>query len=82
MIALMKKESPKTIVDEVIKRLTEKRKSLNLSHEKVAELAGLHRSTISLIESRKREPTLQTVIKIAHALDYDLAKLIIINRQK
>ena len=73
---LMRSKLPEKMVDSVIEALIEKRQSLGLSHEKLGELSGLHRSTISLIESRKRQPTLITCIKMAIALKCDLSELI------
>jgi len=67
---------PKKIVDSVVSQLYEIRKEKKLSHEKVAQLSKLHRSTISLTESRKMQPTLLTLLKISHALDCDLSRLL------
>ncbi len=69
----MKRKSADKTVDDIVARLKKLRLEQNLSHEKLAEKAKVNRSTISLIESRKREPTLLTCIKIANALDIDLA---------
>ena len=74
--ACMKKKQAEQNVDAIVARLKEIRLEQNLSHEKLAEKTKLHRSTISLIESRKRQPTLLTCFKIAEALDVDLADLI------
>jgi len=67
---------PKKIVDSVVLQLFEIRKAKKLSHETVAQLSKLHRSTISLTESRKMQPTLLTLLKIAHALDCDLSRFL------
>lgn len=72
----MKKDSAEKVVDDVIAKLKEIRLEQNLSHEKLAEKTKLNRSTISLIESRKRQPTLLTCIKIASALDIKLKDII------
>lgn len=72
----MRTKLHENIVDSVIKRLTEIRKRRGLSHESVAKLAGLHRSTISLVEARKREATLLTLLKISLALGCNLGNLI------
>lgn len=72
----MKDKDLKKTVDRVIAKLTEIRKAEGLSHEKVAQKAGLNRSTISLIESRKTEPTFFNLLKIARALDTDLKDLL------
>ncbi|MAE50860.1 MAG: transcriptional regulator [Micavibrio sp.] len=47
-----------------------------LSHDKLAEKTGLSRATISFIENEKRKPRLETCLKIAKALDVDLAAII------
>ena len=60
------------LIDEFIKL----RKEQSLSHEAIAQKAGLNRSAISLIESKKRTPTILTCLKIAKALDVSLASLI------
>lgn len=45
------------------------RKSQNISQEKLAELADLDRTYISDIENGKRNVSIETVFKIAKALD-------------
>lgn len=72
----MKDKDLKKTVDRVIAQLTEIRKAEGLSHEKVAQKAGLNRSTISLIESRKTEPTFYNLLKIAQALNIELKDLL------
>lgn len=52
------------------------RKEQGLSHEKLAQLSGLNRSTISLLESKKRIPTILTCLKISSALGVKLHKLL------
>lgn len=56
--------------------LTAARKEQGLSHERLAQKTGLNRSAISLIESKKRIPTILTCFKLARALDVSLAVLI------
>lgn len=72
----MEKDLSNRLTDQVIHRLKELRKEQGLSHEKLAKLSGLHRSSISLIESRKRQPTLYNCFRIAHALGYSLSDVI------
>ena len=67
---------PKKIVDSVVSQLHAIRKEKKLSHETVAQLSKLHRSTISLTESRKMQPTLLTLLKISQALDCNLSRLL------
>ncbi|HEX8714594.1 MAG TPA: helix-turn-helix transcriptional regulator [Solirubrobacteraceae bacterium] len=47
------------------------RKRLGLSQEALAELCGLHRTEISLLERRKRSPRLDTIIDLARGLELD-----------
>jgi len=49
--------------------LQEERKAKNISQEKLAKLAGLDRTFISLIENGKRSPTFSTILKICSSLD-------------
>src|SRR3569623_532206 len=52
------------------------RKKAKLSQEALAELAGLHRTYVSLLERSLRSPTLATLEAIAHALGMTPAMLI------
>ena len=52
------------------------RKNKGLSLEKVASAAGIHRTTVSLIERGEREPTINTAAKIASALGLTLIELL------
>ncbi len=47
-----------------------------LSHQQLADRAGVHRSTISLLESQQIVPTLSVALKVAHALEVKLSSLI------
>ena len=49
----------------VVRRLRNKR---GISQEKLAELSGLHRTYISLLERGKRNISLLTIIKVAKGL--------------
>lgn len=48
----------------------------SMTIEQLADLASVHRSTISLIESNKRIPTILVAKKISNALGIDLYKII------
>lgn len=63
-------------VSGLIDSFTAERKKQGLSHEALANKCGLHRSTISLIESKKRMPSILVCMKIAKALNIKLAKLV------
>ena len=60
----------------LIALLLAERKKQGLSHQKLADLAGIHRSTISLIETGKRIPTILVCLKIADALNVSLDALL------
>ena len=65
------KESTKVFADNMKKR----RKELGISQEKLGELSGLHRTYIGGIEQYNRNPTLESMRKIAEALDIDVSLL-------
>lgn len=56
--------------------LKETREAKNISHEKLGEKAGVHRSTIGLIENKKRNPTILSCYKICMALEISMPDLI------
>jgi transcriptional regulator with XRE-family HTH domain len=58
------------------KRVTFLRKESNVSQEKLAELAGLHRTYIGMIERGEKNITLKNIQKIAKALTIDIAELV------
>lgn len=52
------------------------RKERQLSQEKLAELAGLHRTYIGMIERAEKNITLCNIEKIAKALGVDIKDLL------
>jgi DNA-binding XRE family transcriptional regulator len=72
----MKNKNAEKIVIKLLGEFERIRKEKELSHDKLASIAGLNRSTISLLESKKRVPTILTCLKIADALEVSLADLI------
>ena len=53
------------------------RTDLKLTHEELADMATVDRTTISRLERREREPSLAVASKIANALGYSLSDLIL-----
>lgn len=62
--------------------LQEERKAKKISQEKLAKLAGLDRTFISLVENGKRSPTFSTILKICSALEIDPSDLFSIYEKK
>ena len=56
-------------------RLRIVRTKRKISQERLAEMAGLHRTFVSLIERGQRNITLETIEKLANALDVGMAEL-------
>ena len=61
---------------EIVRLLKEERKAQGISMEDLAAKAGLSQSMISLLERDLRNPTLDTLLRIADTLDVDLAKIL------
>jgi len=57
-------------------KVQEFRKAQNLSQEKLAELAGVHRTYIGMIERAEKNITLCNIQKIANALKIDIKDLL------
>jgi transcriptional regulator with XRE-family HTH domain len=51
------------------------RQARKLSQENVAEMAQVHRTQISLLESGRQQPLLETVVRLAGALDVPVEAL-------
>ncbi|MEE0429905.1 MAG: helix-turn-helix transcriptional regulator [Bacteroidales bacterium] len=58
------------------KNVQEKRKELKFSQEQLAELAGVHRTYIGMIERAEKNITLCNIERIANALKVDICDLL------
>lgn len=58
------------------KKVKEIRKSQNISQEELADIAGVHRTYIGMIERAEKNITLINIDKIAKALKVDIKELI------
>jgi transcriptional regulator with XRE-family HTH domain len=58
------------------KRLREVRERVGVSQEKLAEMAGLHRTYVSSIERGKRNISLLNIERLASALEVPMAELL------
>lgn len=60
----------------IIQLLKEERERKNLSKYAVAQRSGLSQQAVGYMEKGHRIPSLETVLRIAKAMDTDLAKVI------
>lgn len=56
-------------------RIAKNRILLNLSQEKLAELAHVHRNFIGCVERAERRPSINTLLRIAKALNISMEEL-------
>ena len=66
----------------VAERIRELRKGQGFNQDEFAAKANLYRSHYGFIETTRREPQLRTLIRIAHALDINLSKLLDIDIER
>jgi len=77
MAVVCKKNSLRdAITANVIRLLREEREKHGLSMNVVAQRAGLSHSIVSLIERDLRNPTLDTMLRIAEAIEVDLGEIL------
>jgi transcriptional regulator with XRE-family HTH domain len=55
----------------------QRRRAQGLSQEDLGEVAGVDRTYVSGLESGKRNPTLETLLRLCGALDVPLSELIL-----
>ena len=56
-------------------KVREKRKFIGLSQEELADLAGVHRTYVGMIERGEKNLSLLNIYKIARALNVDVGDL-------
>lgn len=66
----------KSLTTKFGQKLKMERTKRKLSQEKLAELADLNKNSIGSIERGESSPTLETLEKLAHALDMPVIELI------
>jgi transcriptional regulator with XRE-family HTH domain len=64
------------IVGALVKILAEYRQAQLLTYEELADRAGIHRTTIGLLERNERTPTVQIALRLAAALGLQLSELL------
>ena len=66
----------KSILDIFARNVKKRRNELGISQEKLAELSGLHRTYIGMIESSEKNITLLNIQKISKALNVEISTLL------
>jgi len=66
----------KAVIAEVIRILSTERQRQNISMNQLAARSGLSQSLISLLERGRRNPTLETLLRISDVLEVDLGTII------
>jgi DNA-binding XRE family transcriptional regulator len=64
------------VVATLVELVSEYRQSRNLTLEELADRAGIHRTTLGLLERKERNPTLQVALQLASALGIELSELL------
>lgn len=72
----MRPDKERKTVEKVCKALVQARLDQSLSQQRLAEMAGLSRTGLRHIEAGTSNPTLHSLLKIAKALEVDLATLL------
>jgi transcriptional regulator with XRE-family HTH domain len=69
-------KSQQAVCSRVARLLRQEREKRGFSMNLVAERAGLSQQMVSYVEREMRNPTLETLLRIASALEIDLSKVI------
>ena len=70
------KKSQQAVCARVAQILRQEREKRRLSMNLVAERAGLSQQMVSYVEREMRNPTLETLLRIAAALEIDLVQVL------
>ncbi len=73
---MAKDQLREAVIVQVVRLLREERERQRLSMNALAERSGLSQSMISLVERDLRNPTLDTLLRMADVLEVDLGTLI------
>ena len=69
-------KSPRSIVDQFARNLRAARLRKGLTQEVLAERAGLHRTYVGSAERGERNVTVETIARLAQALDVSASELL------
>lgn len=73
---MTKSERRDAICAELVRLLGEERERRGLSKNKIAEMTGLNQSTISRLENYHENPTLDSLLRVADALEINLGDIL------
>lgn len=76
MVGAVQPDPQQVIVTRICRQLRALREERNISQQRLSEMAGISRTGLRHIESEKVNPTFYSLLKVADALDVDLALLI------
>jgi len=62
--------------EQFARNLRQRREALGLSQEELGDRCDLHRTEVSLLERARRDPRLNTLVKLARALGVTPAALL------
>jgi transcriptional regulator with XRE-family HTH domain len=74
--AVASDKSQQAVCSRVARILRQEREKRGFSMNLVAERAGLSQQMVSYVEREMRNPTLETLLRIAAALEIDLAEIL------
>ena len=75
-MAFVQEDKERMTVRKVCILLADERKRRGISQQRLSEMAGLSRTGVRHVESLETNPTLSSLLKIANALELDLAAMI------
>ena len=73
---MAKSPSFEAVCAQVVKRLQAERERRGLSKYALGQKSGVSQSMLGLVERGLRNPTLETLLKIAAALEVDLGEIV------
>lgn len=73
---MTKAERRNAICAELVRLMGEERKRLRLSKNQVASMTGLNQSTVSRLENYHENPTMDSLLRVADALEINLGEVL------
>ena len=70
------KNKDELLLKQLAQKIKHRRKELNLSQEKLAQICEFDRTYISLLERAKRNPSYLSLVKLCVGLEIELSELL------